>query len=197
MTLAEVTVASVMSTVVLLFSISVFLMCSSNWARGENRIGGETEVRTAVRVVSDELREAMWVSVDSDGMGLTYKKPQKDVNGAFTIPVVWDGVDRRIEYSNGNIWLKGADGANRVICHGVMTKDPFQSSAQSTQSNFSSVADSGSWPTYKIFTPNATSLTTQVTVMIVTSNKGGKAQEYVRARKREVVTLRNVPEILN
>lgn len=195
MSLMEVAVAAGVSAVTLGFSVSVFMMASSSWARGENRIAGENDVRQTVRIISDELREAMWVSVDADGQGLTYRKPKKEPTGEFSIPVVWDGLDRRIELENDTIVLSESATVERVICRGVMTKDPFRSSNHAMDSAISKTASNGSWQNYKIFEPNVGTFTTEVRVTVVTSNRGG-AGEFVRARKREVVALRNVPELI-
>src|SRR5690606_38610602 len=176
--------------------VSVFLMCTSAWARGESRIDGETNVRQAVRIVSDELREAMWVKVDANGLGLSYRKPMKEATGEFKIPVVWDGKDRRIELQGTSIILEEDSSTKRIICRNVMSVDPFRTSTHAMNSAISQQATNATWQSYKIFEPNVGTFATEVTVTVVTSNRGGNVGEYVRARKREVVALRNVPELI-
>ncbi|MCB0826987.1 MAG: hypothetical protein KDC26_12430 [Armatimonadetes bacterium] len=192
-TLMEVIVSSVMSTVVLFGVVSLLLMVMGSWARGEGRMDGENDARQAMRAMSDELREAMLVQVDADGMGLTYRKPAKNGAGDFTLPVAWDGVVRRLYYSNGSLWI--SDGAtNRKIAKNVLTVDPFASASHRLNEERKVGATTGT--AYKVFTPNPGAVITEVTMMVVISNKGGQSEETVRARKRETVVLRNVPEII-
>ena len=195
--LAEVTVSAALGTMTIFAAVSVFLMNSASWARGEGRIDSETNVRQAVRIVSDELREAMNVTVDNDGQGLTYRKPKKDGNGDFEIPVTWDGIDRRIELSGTNLVLTEGANTSRIIARNVMTQDPFMDGDHAISSSISSVASSNDWTDYQIFVPNTGAVTTEVMVKLVIGTTGGQAGEYVRARKREIVALRNVPELIN
>lgn len=195
-TMAEVVVASAVSGAVLTFVVSLFLVSAASWARGESRIDGETNARQAVRIVSDELREAMWVSVDANGMGVTYRIPAKETTGEFKVPAVWDGKDRRIELKGTNLVLEEDADTSRVIARNVITKDPFQTSNHVLDSAITQQSDSASWPSYKIFESNIGALTTEVKVSVVIANRGGKTGEYVRTRKRELISLRNVPELI-
>lgn len=194
-TLVEVIVSSVISTIVLSMAVSVFLMVMASWARGENLMDGENDTRQVVRLVSDELREAMWVSVDADGRGLSYRRPQKDASGEFSLPVVWDGVTRRIFWNNGRLILRGDGGVERVVGSNILTVDPFRLEAHANAGRRGNAANVGA-PAYRIFTANNSTLTTEVTVMVVTGSRGANGSEQVRARKREVVVLRNVPELI-
>lgn len=192
-TLMEVIVSSVMSTVVLFGVVSLLLMVMGSWARGEGRMDGENDARQAMRTMSDELREAMLVVIDADGMGLTYRKPAKNVSGDFVLPVAWDGVIRRLFYENGSLWI--SDGVvKRKIAKNVLTVDPFASASHRLNEERKVGAVTGT--AYKIFTPNPGVVISEVTMMVVISNKGGQSEETVRARKRETVVLRNVPEII-
>lgn len=195
-TLAEVVVGSSISAIVLSFGISLFLMCIGDWARGENWIQAENDTRQSMRVINDELREAMWVSIDANGQGLTYRKPVKESTGEFKIPVAWDGQDRRIYLEQGNLYLEESAGNRRIICRNVMDKNPFVGSTNTSDVRRSDVLDSGTWQTYRIFTPNLGGVTNEVTVEIVTGMEGANAMEQVRSRRREIVTLRNVPELI-
>ena len=195
--LAEVIVASAMSSFILLFAISVFLMCTSSWVRGENMMDSDNQVRSAVRLISDELREAMWVSVDADGKGLTYRKPKKDVNGNFQIPVLWDGLDRRFEFESGRLYMKPTSTTKKLICRNVMTTDPFVGIGNAFVAKKQIVSGPlPSYPAYRFFQANVGAIVSEVTVTIVASNNGGRAGEVTRSRRREVVALRNVPELI-
>ena len=195
-TLTEVVVGSLISVIVLTSAVTMFIGVAAAWARGENTMSGENDTRQVVRLVGDELREAMWVSVDANGMGLTYRKPKKKVNGDFEIPVVWDGKDRRFFLDGTNLKLN--DGTStRVVARKVLSVDPFMlrnTVGESVRYNTSQGVEAA--PAYRIFIPNSTGLVSEVTVTIVTGNSGGKAGESMRSRKRERVVLRNVPELI-
>lgn len=195
-TLAEVVVGSVVSVIVLTSAVTMFIGVAAAWARGEGMMSGENDTRQAVAIVADELREAIYVNVDADGMGLTYRKPKKATNGDFEIPIIWDGVDRRIFYNSNSLKLN--DGTRtRVIARNVLTTDPFMvhSTVYGAQ-RYNTSAGTEAAPAYKIFAANSGGLTSEVTVTLVAGSKGGKAGELVRSRKRERVALRNVPELI-
>lgn len=195
--LAEVIVGSVISFIVLTSTITLFIGVVGAWARGENMMDGENDTRQVMRVVSDELREAMWVSVDADGMGITYRKPRKDASGDFELPVTWDGVDRRFDLNGTNLELD--DGTTtRTIGRNVLSVDPFRLQTHMLDGKMRQedplVPEIA--PAYRIFTAPATGLVSEVTVTVVTGNLGGQAGETNRSRKREHIVLRNVPQLI-
>lgn len=197
MTLVEVVVAAGISTMVIGTGLSIFLATTGAWVKGESQMSQENETRNVVRLVADELREAMWVSIDSDGMGITYRKPVKTGTGEFQVPATWDGLDRRIYLSAGKLLIEPQTGQARVVCRNVLDKDPFAlvTSGLSAQTAHGSVTGTGA-PAYKVFVSNSGTLTTEVTVQIVTGKGTGRNDEVVRSRKRETVVLRNVPELI-
>ncbi len=195
-TLTEVVVASLVSSVVLTAVVTLLITVAAAWARGETTMGTEGDTQEIISKVSDELREAMWVSVDADGYGLTYRKPKKTVTGDFEIPVVWDGFDRRI-YLTGTD-LKIFDGTTtRTLSTTVLKNDPFRLGTHMNQRKKANqtVAAEGA-PTYRVFVPNTTGLVSEVMVTVVTGAKGGRPGEWARAKKRDRVVLRNVPELI-
>lgn len=194
-TLTEVIVSSVISSLVLSLAVSVFLMCIGSWARGESQMDGDGDTRKAMRAVAHELREAMWVSVDADGMGITFRQPRKDASGAFQTPVVWDGVDRRIFLDQSELVMTAGPGTRRRLATNVTEFDAFQGRAHAMDAR-REVGGTTTFARYRIFTPNAGALTTEVVVQIVTGAKGGQVDEVIRSRKRERVVLRNVPELI-
>src|SRR5947209_4050189 len=151
-TLIELLTAAGITIVVLLGSLSILVAGSASWAQGLSKIGAEMDAQMSVRAISQQLAEAMFVSVDSDGMGLTYRLPEKDATGNYVLPITWDGVSRRIEVQNKNLVLIDR-GVKRVLAHGLILTDPLSSR--------------GTAP-YHIFTPGAGTLTRQVTVEVAT-----------------------------
>lgn len=175
-TLVEVVVAAGLSTIALFGAVFLFLSGAMSWARGTGRIDAESGANLAVRSVSRELREAMTVTVDSDGAGLSYRLPAKDEDGSFTTPVTWDGVDRRIELQGSQLCVTGS-GQTRVICRGVVATDPLSNS------------------TYRIFTAGSGAITRSLTVMIA-SSRNAEYNKMATSRSRETIYLRNIPQLV-
>lgn len=191
MTLVETVVASSISTMVLFVAISAYLAGIGNWARGESWIDVQQQSRNGVRAVSDALREAMAVTVDNDGMGLTYRLPVMTADGTISVPMVWDNVNRRIYYQDGSLWID--DGVNKYqAARNVVTVDPFLNATNAR----TVVIETGPYvaPSYKIFTSDGNAIPRSIVVCLVTRNRG-RGAEMIHARHRETVFLRNVPSI--
>lgn len=177
MTLVEATLASVVTAAVLVTSLGVYIVGMMGWYRGEGNINAEMGSHTALRIIANELRQAMNVTVDPNGLGLTYTLPLQS-NGADVVPVKSDGVSRRIELDGTtlNMW---ANGVSRKLCSNVILTDPLSP---------------GGATAYQIFTPGAGTTTIAVTVMIVTKQPG-YTSETLTARNRETIFIRNVPQV--
>ncbi len=177
-TLVEVLTASSISAIVIVTGILTFLFGMSSWLKGQARIEVETESQRAIRVIAQELREAMAVSIDGDGLGLTYRLPEKDADGDFVVPAEWDGIERRIELSSDALQMTVDDGPPRILCTHVILQDPL----------------SGEGEPYEIFVPGAGAVTRQIHITVATQRNRYR-QEYVTSRSRETIFLRNVPEL--
>ncbi len=175
--LLEAVTAAALTTIVIFGSVATFLSGMSAWVRGQAHIDAESGSQRAVRRIANDLREAMTVSVDADGMGITYNLPQKDGTGAYVIPMVSDGVSRRIALNAGQI-VKTGGGENRVYCKGVVTTDPVSNAA------------------YRVFTPGVGAVTRSLTIMIASRSASYKT-ETVASRSRETIYLRNIPRVSN
>lgn len=198
-TLLETMVTAIVSVMVLGSCLVLYIMGASDWARGENAIDVEASSRQGVRRVSNELRQAYYVSIDANGMGLTYRRPALDNQGNFTLPLVWDGKDRRIFVSNGSLFINDGTGANYRIVRNIVTKDPFLSSGGQSNRiwNLESAKnddDNNTGNSYRIFTAGPGSVTRSVIIQLVTRNAGG-LRAVVFGRNRETIYLRNVPQV--
>lgn len=178
--LMEVLLASTLTVTVLAVAIGVFLSGMLSWMRGQGRIDAESGSQRAVRAISQTLREAMVVTVDSDGNGLTYRLPLSDSNGNYNVPMTWDGVTRRIFLSGGKIKVTGT-GPERILCSGVISTDPLTS---------------GGTGAYKVFTSGAGSITRSLNVMVV-SQRTTDYNKTATSRSRETIYLRNIPDLYN
>ena len=175
-TLTELLTAAAVSVLALIGATSIMISGSAAWAKGMGKIGAETEAQMSVRVIAQQLREAMAVSVDSGGMGLTFKVPSKDANGNFSVPEVPDGVLHRIE-AEGNSLVLITGNTKRVLSKDLIFTDPVSNNGASA---------------YKLFTPGSGLVTRQVTIEVATKRFGYKANT-VSTRSRETIFLRNIP----
>ncbi len=171
----EVLTAATLTVGVLFAAVSALLFGAGSWLRGLGQISAETEAKLAVVAVSQILREAMAVTVDADGRGLSFRYPVKDSEGRFVVPPVWDGVPRRIAVQGGSLVLTEGP-ASRVLCRGVSSIDPKTGSS------------------YRVFTAPSGAIVREIAVQIVTSRDGRYANES-QGRVRETVFLRNVPQL--
>lgn len=150
----------------------------SGWATGQARIQAEVDTQRALRRVTDALQEAMWAQLDGDGLGISYRLPQRDGSGNITYPLTWDGIERRIEIAGTNLRICDDAGCTTILTD-VTTVDPNHPSGGS----------------YKMFVAPVATTVRQVTVQIVV-NRQVRADRTVWARARESVSLRNVPQVL-
>lgn len=179
--MAETLITVVVTSLIVFGGLAALIGTAATWDKGQARIGAEVEAAQAIRFMRDRLREAMQVTVDVDGRGLTYRLPQKDSNGDYLVPAQWDGVLRRFEVrANGKLFA--VDGSNeRVLVEDVSLVDP---------------RDSGPAP-YQPFTAGPGGVTRQVTVQIVTRREIHREGTAAYGRNRETVILRNTPILLN
>ncbi|MCC7434144.1 MAG: hypothetical protein IT363_05620 [Methanoregulaceae archaeon] len=178
-TLVEVVTAAVFSVMVLTGAFAALLSGSGAWIRGGGSMDAESSAQRAIRRISSELRQAMAVTVDAGGMGVTYRMPVVDGDGNYTVPPVWDGVNRRIERVGSNLDL--VIGSNRRrLASGVILTDPISTNGASS---------------YQIFTAGAGTITRQVTVQLAIQKNAVKSYQ-VSSRGRETIFLRNIPDLI-
>lgn len=182
--MVETVVASLLTGMVLFTAVGTLYSGMRSWVQGLSMIEAEMDGTQAVRRLNQELREAMSVQVAGDGQSVTYRVPQRNANGDFVVPPVWDGVQRRvIVQSLGNNRYSlgfGIAGQEYTISRNVVLRDP---------------AVSGN-PTYRVFTPGPGGITRRVDVMLITRTTGPRGV-YIYNRTRETLFLRNVPSITN
>ncbi|MCW5938995.1 MAG: hypothetical protein KF884_04360 [Fimbriimonadaceae bacterium] len=179
--LVDAVVAAGISVLAIGGATATFISGSSNWLRGLGRIGAESQSRLGVRMVVNELREAITVTVDANGLGLTFTKPQVDGQGNFVMDVhghpVSDGQTRRIFVQNQQLLYQVGSNTRR-IGRGIVLIDPYKP---------------GTDKSYRVFTPGQGAITRQLTVLLVTRSVDTEGNNYY-GRKRETVFLRNIPD---
>ncbi len=175
-TMVETVTAASLAGLVSTALIATFLSGMQAWAKGTGKITADLESQSALKRISGELKEAMSVTVDGNGMGLSYRLPRQDEGGNFVVPPVWDGVNRRIEFNSGRKELAIVTGSRReIIAENVISKDVTNGNRD-----------------YRIFVPGSGAITRQITVMIVSETYGAR-REKVASRLRETLFVRNVP----
>ena len=175
MTLPEVVIGASISSIVLFVGVSCFLTCMTSWIRGQAYINSETNANEALRRITSELKEAMNVAVSESGGRVDYQKPLTDGNGNYLMPIQPDGVTRTIRLNSGTLQLTRG-GTTWDLCTNVLSTDPNLNA------------------TYKIFKANTGFVTRQIVVTLVTRSYGYK-NEQISGRVREMVFLRNIPEV--
>lgn len=183
-TLVESMVASMLTILVLSASLGTLYSGMRSWVQGQSLIEAETDATQAIRRLNQELREAMAVTVASDGYSVTYRLPSRNGTGDFIVPPVWDGVSRRAivtSAGNGRYTLSvGISGSEAVLTRNVIITDPEVNGA----------------PAYRVFVPGPGGITRQVNIMLVTRTTGPKGKP-IYSRVRESLFLRNIPSITN
>jgi type II secretory pathway pseudopilin PulG len=174
-TLVETLTSATLNVLVLGGAATLLIGAGSSWIRGEAKVEAETSAEIGVRLIADEVRGAMSVTVDSNGQGMTYQMPAVDGTGRYVTPIAWDGVNRRIALSGSSL-IKTVGTGSRTVIKGVTLTDP-QTNAP-----------------YRIFIPGPGSITRQLTMELVVQRNGVSSKTY-NARNREMIYIRNVPQI--
>lgn len=180
-TLVEVMIASALTAFVLTGALATLYTGMRSWVAGQSKIEAETDGSQAIRTISIELREAMSVTVASDGNSISYRLPKRDSNGDFIVPVEWDGVSRRVVVQpSGTKYalLIGVFGNEALLTKNVILVDPERAGS----------------PAYRVFTAGPGAITRSVNIQVVTrttNEKGG----FINHRVRETLFLRNIPAI--
>lgn len=179
--MVEMIISIAISALVIFGGLTVLVGTAASWDKGRARIDAEIESGQTIWFIRDRLREAMEVTVDADGKGLTYRLPLKNANGDFITPVQWDGVVRRFEVRPSGK-LVAVDGANeRVLVEDVALRDPRN----------------GNPAPYQQFTRGPGGITRTVIVQIVTQRQIRREGTTAYGRNRETVILRNTPILIN
>jgi len=178
--LVETVMAAGLAVLAFYGATMLFVNGSVSWIRGYGRMDAETKTNDAVRAISRQIREAMAVTVDANGLGITYQLPAKDSTGTYLSPIVWDGVTRRIELDGTSLKMVGGQ-SPQTICSNVILTDPDSLN--------------GTTP-YQVFTAGTGSITRSLTVMLV-SSWSADFNKMATSRSREIIYLRNIPELEN
>lgn len=176
-TLLEVLTASAISVMVLSSVVAALLSGMQSWARGAGKINAELTSQQTLRTVTSELRQAMAVTVDANGRGITYRLPRLDAGGNYVVPAEWDGVERRIFVTVAGELFLGPVGDTREVADGLILTDPKAANAA-----------------YRPFNAGPGSITRRLDVMLVV-RQSGAGDQYEVSRVRETVYLRNIPSL--
>jgi type II secretory pathway pseudopilin PulG len=176
MTMTEALFGTVILALVLFGGFLALLSTLAAWTRGQATINAEVQATNALRTTADQLREAIEVFVDQNGMGITYRLPAKSTDGSYLVPLEWDGIDRRI-FVNGNNQLVLDDGqSTRVILSEMVLTDPRRGN-----------------DAYPVFSAAPGFVTREVTIQLVTRRLLNRFGEDAWGRVRQTVGLRNDP----
>ena len=173
--LIEVLTAASISALVLVGGVGAFMAGMMSWMKGVGAMDSISKSQDSVKMIAQQLREAMTVNVSADGNTCTYVLPQKDESGSYVIPLAADTTSRSFSLSNGSL-IQTIGGNSQTITTNVLATDPTTNSS------------------YKIFTVNAGTITRQVIITLAVSKQGYR-NNWTPSRSRESVYLRNVPQL--
>jgi len=174
-TLIETMMAAVITGLTLITGVGIFFVGMFGWLTGEGQLDSEETSHTAIQAITNELRQAVVVGVDANGLGLTYALPLQQ-NGTDVYPETTDGLTRRIELDGTKLNIIG-NGVTNTLCTNVTTTDPSTGAR------------------YALFTPGAGTNPHALTVEICTTSPGDPGINQL-ARNRDSIYLRNVPQIV-
>jgi hypothetical protein len=177
-TLVEAMFAAGLTITIVTTTLTLFVTGMMAWSRGEANIMSETGSHVAIRTIANTLRQAMSVTTDANGLGITYVLPLQ-ANGTDVMPLTSDGITHRFELDGTTLNMVDNGVVTRTLCKGVILTDPL--SANGSQA-------------YVIFTPGPGSVPTTVTVEVANVYASWQGTT-ISARNRETVYLRNVPQI--
>ena len=173
--MVEVVVGAGLSVITLVGGVGCFMAGMMSWMKGVGAMDSMNKSQDSVKLVCQQLREAMSVTIDDTGTQVTYSLPSKDSSGSYVLPLVSDGVTRQFTLSNGSL-SHTVGSSSRVISTNVLSTDPATNQA------------------YRPFSANNGDVTRQVVVTLVTSKQGFR-NNWTPSRSRESVYLRNVPQL--
>jgi len=165
-----------LTTLVVLASVILMLTGTAAWTRGQTRITAGGGAQGAMRTIDGELREAMSVTIDGNGKGLTYQLPQKDGDGSYVVPLQSDGVNRRLVLNDDGTLEMGPNGTTRVLLRGGVSVNPTTNAA------------------FRVFTAGNGTVTRSLNVILMT-DIAGTGTERSRGTAQETIFLRNVPAL--
>ena len=173
-TITEISIGAGISTMVLIAGVGTFFLGMRSWVKGQTAIDTLGASQMAVRNVSDELREAMEVTVTTDGKECAYKLPARSTDGAFVSPLAYDGIARKFSVTSSGDLRKYVGSNYRTIARGLTTQQASD--------------------TIRFFTSGTATVSRSVTVDFI-AKKPSFRGEYISNRARETVYLRNVPQL--
>lgn len=170
-------VASSLGVLVVFGTVSTLVMGMYGWSKGQGAIDSNVDGQKSIRVISSELKEAMEVTLDANGLGLNYKLPLKDGTGLYVQPMTWDGVTRRVQY--------------RVVSTVGRIEYGPSASMRTLATNVSNINPS-SGNSYQIFTAGDGTVIRELKMRLTTDN-AGRNSERQKTLTAETFFLRNIP----
>jgi Tfp pilus assembly protein PilW len=175
-TLIEVVNSASISVLTLIGGVACFMSGMMSWTKGVGAMDSINASQNATKLICQQLREAMSVSITNNGNTATYTLPSKDESGSYLLPLASDGVNRQFNVGNDGILSLTTGTSTRKIAANILSTDPATSAA------------------YSVFTANGGVVTRRITVQVVTSKQGFR-NNWTPSRSRESVYLRNVPDL--
>lgn len=176
MTLIESITGASITAMTLVGGVACFVSGMMSWTKGAATIDAMSKSQNAVKMMSQQLREAYKVTVSSDGKQVTFQLPSKNPDGSYVIPMVSDNVNRVFKVNTSNELVLTQGDSTIVISKNILATDPATNAA------------------YRVFTANDGSVSRQLVIQLVTTRQGFR-NNWEPNRTRESVYLRNIPQL--
>lgn len=174
-TMVEVVVGAGLSVITLVGGVACFMGGMMSWMKGVGAMDSISKSQDSIKLVSQQLREAMAVTISDSGKTVTYTIPLKDNSGSYVLPLASDGITRQFKVDQETL-VQTVGTTTRTISTNVLSIDPATGSA------------------YTPFSANNGDVTRQMVITLVTSKRGFR-NNWTPSRTRESVYLRNVPQL--
>lgn len=176
MTLVESVTGASITAMTLVGGVACFMAGMMSWTKGAATIDSMTKSQNAVKMMSQQLREAYKVTVSDDGKMVTFQLPSKNPDGSYVIPMVSDNQNRVFKVNDSNELVYINNSVTTVVSKNVLATDPNTNSS------------------YRVFTANSGTVSRQLVIQLVTTRQGFR-NNWQPNRSRESVYLRNIPQL--
>ncbi len=130
-TLVEVLTGLALMALLFISCMSLFSTSLRSLRRTDTKLTLTQTNALALRKISEEIRSVYSLDVDESGQAIYFELPK--VSGTidpntgeyeYSYPMVGDGIDRSIYYSNGKIYEKVGSAAPTILAEDVIDIDP-------------------------------------------------------------------------
>jgi type II secretory pathway pseudopilin PulG len=119
----ELVISMGIISLLMLGTMSLFIGSTQSSDKTQVRNSVDTDVALAVERVTGYLMEARSITIDTNGLGITYRRPATNTDGTYTSSFTsLESTSHRLYVTNGVLY--SSEAVNRPILRDVPTNDP-------------------------------------------------------------------------